>query len=300
MISVTILGDNPCLKKEVFLSATDVPVSMEQAEKKIRLPSGINNDLQEYSVSICNTTALHDMQEAQLTFVNTSNAVVLVMNGAGMKPPFISFRYYMKVIRENQLATPMGDNCDVPVVLMVMNLEKPYEHRTELNCLCIDYGLIAKAMFDQGQLDSLKVKKSFDAAFEHGRTHLTTTMMTTLMPMRVKFPVRCKSIRGVSQLVEKHVSQPALTSSADFREMQHQIYSYRVPSPDFSLTCDSPSSDSCPSPGDVRSVTATPSPSPRTSEKSHSPRKRLSAKRAQKSVSTSDMSGIDGNGCTLQ
>lgn len=303
MISVTILGDDPCLKKDVFLSVADVPSSVDQAEKRIRLPSGIDNDLQEYSVSICNTTSVHDQRELQRTMVCTSNAIILVMNGAGMKPPFVSFRYYMKVIRENQIIPLVGEKCDVPVVLMVMNLENPgdYEHRVELNRLCVDYGLIAKAMFGHGQLDDLKVKKSFDAAFEHGRTHLTMTMMTNLMPVPMRSPVRCKSIHGRSQLAGKHVSQPALTSSADFREMQEQLKITRVPSPDLSRqqVCESPSSDGYSTPGDVRSVTQTPSPSPRNSETAYSPRKRFSTKRAQKSTSADNMTGENG-GCTLQ
>lgn len=304
MISVSILGDDPYLNKNVFLSAVDVPSSVNQAEKKIRLPSGIDSSMQEYSVSICNTVASHEQRDFHRTTVNTSNAIILVMNGAGMKPPFVSFRYYMKIIRENQIIPLMGEECDLPVVLMVMNLENPkeYEHAKELNTLCVDFRLVAKAMFAQGELDEIKLKKSFGAAYEYGRSHLTTTMMTNLMHIPAKNAVRCRSIHGSSKLAGKHVSQPELTSSSDFLEMQAQLNITRVPSPEFVQysTCDSPSSDSCSSPADVRSTQPSPSPSPRISEKSYSPRKRFSAKRVHKSMSADNLPDDESSGCALQ
>jgi len=304
MISVTILGDDPCLKKEVFLSAVDVPSSVDQAEKKIHLPSSIDNNMQEYSVCICNTTTSHERRDFHQSMIGTSNAIILVMNGASMKPPFVSFRYYMKIIRENQSIPLMGEECNVPVVLMVMNLVNPkeYEHAKELNTLCIDFELIAKAMVAQGQLDEIKIRKAFDAAYEYGRTHLTITMMSNMMNVPSKSAVRCKSIHGTSQVIGKHVSQPDLTSSDDFREMQAQLNIARVPSPEIiqRTTCESPSSDRCSSPGDVRSTQPTPSPSPRNSEKSYSPRKIFSAKRAQKSMSAENVTSDDDGGCALQ
>lgn len=299
MINVCVFGDDPCLKRDVFCSAGNTDSKKDQIELMVKLRGGIGSDFQEYPVVVFN--APEDMVMAR-TSIAMSNAVILVMNGTNMKPPFAKFRYYIEFIRENQMVPMLGDSCTLPVVLIVMNMDNPsdYEHRNQLNELLIEFQLTAKALFgkDQAVTNATKMKKSYEAAFESGRTHLTTAMMTRLMPMPQNHVTRCKSIRGSSKLTGKHVSQPALTSSADFRDMQDHLNATRAPSPELYQTCDSPTSDG-PSPRDPWSAQPTPSPSPRLSFKGASPRKRFSSKKAQKSKSV-DCVDNESSSCSLQ
>ncbi len=138
--------------------------------------------------------------------ISTSNVVILIIpSDHVISPGFNLIKGYVKKIQSFYSKMLSGDRLTIPIVLMIIG-EFPEEGREDLCTFCQHYRIVARAIVGDIDTNIEKVPECFYSALEHGRKHLTTFSLSSIMTIpRAPFK-RTESIRPSNMTIQRQPS----------------------------------------------------------------------------------------------